>query len=112
MAVSDRTWHEVFDRDNGCCRYCGEDLLLSISRYRSAEVDHLLPVEHSDRDAVEHLVLSCGPCNKSLNSVRARRLTTFDSRKSFLQSSVHQVGYLRKYQEHLEKRIARNLGEG
>jgi len=110
MAVSDKTWHEVFDRDSGYCRYCEEDLLLSISRYRSAEMDHLLPSEHPDRDGGEHLVLSCGPCNKSLSRAHAQGLATFDSRKNFLELSEHRAGYLRKYQEHLERRIRRNNG--
>lgn len=107
MAVSDTTWHEVFDRDNGICRYCGEDLLASLSRYRSAEVDHLLPDGTPDRDRAWNLVLACGPCNKSLNLAHSKGHTSFESRKAYLESSVHMAGYMRKYLEHLEKRGAK-----
>lgn len=105
MSVSDVTWHEVFDRDNGYCRYCGEDLLLSISRYRSAEVDHLLPAGEAGRDESENLVLACGPCNRSLNHAHRQGLTTFDSRKNYLDESEHKAGYIHKYYEHLFLRI-------
>ena len=42
MQVDNKRWHEVFERDQGHCRYCSCDLLASFEHYYFAEVDHLL----------------------------------------------------------------------
>ncbi len=84
MAVSDETWHEVFDLHKGCCQYCGVNLLSSLFAYRCAEVDHLLAPSHPDRDKIENLVLACRPCNGSLSRAHKLNLFTVPQRRDYL----------------------------
>ena len=104
MTVSDADRHFVFDRDRGFCQYCGEDLLRSLSIYRSAEIDHILPHLDANRDKPDWLVTCCGPCNKSLSKAHKNNLNTFAERKSYLETSIHMEGYRQKYQQHLDVR--------
>jgi 5-methylcytosine-specific restriction endonuclease McrA len=41
MRISAPVWNQVFERDNGCCQYCGADLLVSRAAFSSAQVDHV-----------------------------------------------------------------------
>ena len=80
MIVSKKTWIKVFERDKGFCRYCGADLLSSLSAFCSATVDHLVPRSAGGGDGTENLVTACTGCNGMLS--RAKHLTTFEERKA------------------------------
>ncbi|NEX60050.1 HNH endonuclease [Noviherbaspirillum galbum] len=87
MAISEMTWHEVFDACQGRCQYCGADLVSSLLAYRCAEVDHLLPPSNPDRDKPENLVLACRPCNGSLSRAHGLGLFTVAQRKAYLEGT-------------------------
>lgn len=64
MAMSDKRQF-IFDKSNGHCWYCGDDL-----RGRKWHADHFYPVKryngklsHPERDVIENLVPSCPSCN-------------------------------------------------
>ena len=79
MTVSKRIRIEVLERDNGFCRYCGADLLSSLSAFCSAADDHLVPRSIGGDDSASNLVTACTGCNGMLS--RAKQLTTFEARK-------------------------------
>lgn len=84
MVVDPDTWHKVFERDRGCCRYCGVDLLANFSAYCSATVDHVIARSAGGTDDLSNLVLACSGCNGHLS--RSGALRTFEERKSFAQA--------------------------
>jgi len=87
MAISDETWHKVYDKCNGRCQYCGADLLSTVFAYRCAEVDHLLPQGDPYRDEISNLVLACRPCNASLSRAHAYELNTIENRREYLKNT-------------------------
>lgn len=78
--VSPGTWFEVFERDKGVCKYCGEDLLSSLSAYRSATVDHIVAQCAGGSHKAENLVLCCIGCNNALSQSRNRQ--TIEERRA------------------------------
>jgi 5-methylcytosine-specific restriction endonuclease McrA len=103
MKAGDDRWHEVFERDQGYCRYCGFDLLKTFNHYYFAEVDHLLSQSVPNRDELQHLVLACHACNNRLSN--AQKYTTFESRKAYLQEQEHlNSGTKKKYDYYVERR--------
>lgn len=48
--------HYVSDRDQGACRYCGNET-------GPFEIDHVVPVALGGRTIRSNLVLACQPCN-------------------------------------------------
>jgi 5-methylcytosine-specific restriction endonuclease McrA len=82
MRVEPAVWRQVFKRDGGMCRYCGDDLLSSFSRYWCATVDHVHAVAAAGHDGAENLVLACPACNGLLS--RASHLKTFEDRLAFV----------------------------
>lgn len=98
MIVPAQTWHMVFDRANGYCEYCGEDLLISRAAYASAQVDHVLGRSVGGMHNPENLRLACSQCNSSLS--RYNHLTTFEERKDLALQKIkeyHQRNYDEKY---------------
>jgi 5-methylcytosine-specific restriction endonuclease McrA len=51
-----REW--LLKRDRGCCRYCGERIMLS-----EMQVEHVVPVALGGSNHSRNLVSSCQPCN-------------------------------------------------
>ena len=80
MVVPPETWHIVFNRANGYCEYCGQDLLISRAAYASAQVDHVLGSPVGGLHGPENLRLACSQCNSSLS--RYNHLTNFGERKA------------------------------
>ena len=103
MIVPAETWHMVFDRANGYCEYCGEDLLISRATYASAQVDHVLARAKGGGNDPENLRLACSQCNSSLS--RHNHLTTFEGRKALVADKIqkyHQPNYQEKLSKHRE----------
>ena len=84
MIVDPDTWHQVFERDRGFCRYCGVDLLLTFSAYCSADVDHIVSRSAGGPDEASNLVLACRGCNSALS--RSAHLKTFEERKAYVEA--------------------------
>jgi 5-methylcytosine-specific restriction endonuclease McrA len=97
MNIPANIWHQVFDRANGFCEYCGENLLVSRAAYASAQVDHVLARASGGGDIIENLRLACSLCNASLS--RYNNLTTFEARKKHIESQleIHKSNYHEKY---------------
>lgn len=104
MKAGDDRWHEVFERDQGHCRYCGCDLLATFEHYYFAEVDHLLPHSASDRENLQHLVLACRACNGRLSRAHSLGHTTFESRRDYLKQDHLSSGTRKKYKHYLKRR--------
>ena len=83
MTVKPKVWRAVFKRDKGCCRYCRENLLRSVSTYFSATVDHIVARAAGGRDEEVNLVACCPACNSMLT--RQSSLQTFEGRLDFVQ---------------------------
>jgi 5-methylcytosine-specific restriction endonuclease McrA len=100
MRVEPATWREVFRRDGGRCRYCGDDLLSTFSRYWCATVDHVHPAAAGGGDDSANLVLACPACNGMLS--RASHLRTFEERLDFVRQrrEAEMDGY-REWMSHL-----------
>ena len=105
MKAGDERWHEVFERDQGRCRYCGCDLLASFEHYYFAEVDHLLPRSATDRDDLYNLVLACRGCNGRLSRAHSLGHVSFESRKAYLQQEHLSIGTKKMYQHYLDRRL-------
>jgi hypothetical protein len=54
----------LFERDSGCCRYCGEQVTPD-----TAALDHIVPVSHGGADTPENLATACLMC-KSIKAGR------------------------------------------
>ena len=104
MKAGDDRWHEVFERDQGHCRYCGIDLLVTFEHYYFAEVDHLLPPSNPNRDDLANLVLACRACNSRLSRAHSLGHVTFESRKAYLQQDSLSVGTRKMYEQYLERK--------
>ena len=96
MNIPADVWHQVFDRANGYCQYCGENLLISRAAYASVQVDHVLARAKNGGDNIENLRLACSLCNSSLAS--HNHLTAFEDRKKHIESrlNIHEVNYREK----------------
>ena len=86
MITPANLWHQVFDKANGYCEYCNQDLLLSIAAMNAAQVDHVLARAKGGKDELENLRLACSLCNSSL--AKFNHLTTFEARKERIQSRL------------------------
>jgi 5-methylcytosine-specific restriction endonuclease McrA len=96
MIVPAETWHLVFDRANGYCEYCGQDLLISRAAYASAQVDHVLGRSVGGLHNAENLRLACSQCNSSLSQYN--HLTTFEERKVLALQKINEY-HERNYNE-------------
>jgi 5-methylcytosine-specific restriction endonuclease McrA len=107
MNIPAEIWHQVFDRANGYCEYCGENLLISRAAYSSAQVDHVLARAKNGGNKVENLRLACSLCNSSLS--RYNHLTTFEERKEHIENQldIHKRNYHEKYSR-LREPVARS----
>jgi 5-methylcytosine-specific restriction endonuclease McrA len=76
------TWSDVFIRDQGHCRYCGADLLSSVSAFCGATLDATEAKGLADNERQSHLILACSSCVGLLS--RATPLRTFKDRSAFL----------------------------
>lgn len=95
MNVAPAIWYQIFDRDRGCCRYCGADLLLTFAAYCSATMDHIVGVAVGGSDEPSNLVLACSGCNGALS--RSSHLRTFEERKTHADAQ-RQKGWARYVQ--------------
>lgn len=59
--------HEIHQRDNFTCRYCGLDGRSSFPAWLTLSWDHLLPKGHHQRDNPEYIVTACIFCNTADN---------------------------------------------
>jgi 5-methylcytosine-specific restriction endonuclease McrA len=100
MIIPNEIWQQVFDRANGYCEYCDQDLLISRATYASAQVDHVLARAKDGRNNLENLRLACSQCNSSLS--RYNHLTTFEERKDLVAKKIEEY-HQRNYQEKLSK---------
>jgi hypothetical protein len=82
MKISRITWSDVFIRDQGRCRYCGADLLSSVSAFCGATLDATEAQGLAGREQQSHLILACAACVGLLS--RAAPLKTFKDRSTFL----------------------------
>lgn len=57
-SLSEREKRQVFIRDRGKCRYCGEFV-----EYKNAFMDHVYAWSRGGETTVENTVLSCRQCN-------------------------------------------------
>ena len=73
---------QLFERDTGCCVYCGMDLMADHDRFMMATEDHLIPTSKGGKGReLENLILSCMVCNRlkanyvpeSINATKERR---------------------------------------
>lgn len=62
LNIDERVRKYIFDRDLGCCRYCGKS-------EPPFHIDHVYPVSKGGETTIENLVLACKMCN---NSKRAK----------------------------------------
>ena len=76
-------WSKCFDKGRGYCTYCGDDLLISISSFWSAQRDHVLARAANGCDEAENLVICCPSCNQALS--QAKHLRTVEERRAFIQ---------------------------
>ncbi len=104
MNAGDDRWHEVFERDQGRCRYCSCDLLASLEHYYFAEVDHLLPQLALDRDELKNLVLACRACNGRLSRAHSLSHITFEARRDYLRQDNLSLGTRKMYEHYLARR--------
>lgn len=100
MTVPDEVWQQVFDRANGYCEYCGQDLLISRATYASAQVDHVHARAQGGNHDLENLRLTCCQCNSSLS--RHNHLSTFEERKALVLRKINE-SHERNYQIKLSK---------
>ena len=100
MIVPAETWHLVFNRANGYCEYCGQDLLISRAAYASAQVDHVLGRSVGGMHNPENLRLACSQCNSSLS--RYSHLTTFEERRALALQKIKEY-HQRNYDEKRSK---------
>jgi 5-methylcytosine-specific restriction endonuclease McrA len=100
MIIPNEIWQQVFDRANGYCEYCDQDLLISRATYASAQVDHVIARANGGGDLPENLRLACSQCNSSLS--RYNHLTTFEKRKDLVAKKIEE-SHERNYQEKLSK---------
>jgi hypothetical protein len=100
MIVPAGIWHEVFDRANGYCEYCGQDLLVSRAAYASAQVDHVLARAKQGLHSLDNLRLACCQCNSSLS--KYNHLTTFEERRDLAKKKIEEY-HQRNYQEKWSK---------
>src|SRR5437016_5516856 len=80
--MAHQRWDEIFERDNGHCRYCGVDMAQSINHWAATTVDHVVARAAGGNDDPSNLVLACNLCNGILS--RAKHLTTFEARKIYV----------------------------
>jgi 5-methylcytosine-specific restriction endonuclease McrA len=107
MTVPDEIWQQVFERANGYCEYCNENLLISRATYAAAQVDHVLARARGGGDTLGNLRLACSQCNSSLS--RYNHLTTFEARKYLVAKKIEE-SHERNYQEKLSK-FRKPIGE-
>lgn len=66
---ADRLW--VWMRDDGMCRYCGQDAYHCSFRWiggkmsRGPHLGHVVPVHQGGLGTIDNLVLSCHTCNET-----------------------------------------------
>lgn len=95
--LSNKTWSAVFTRDKGFCQYCGDDLLATLSSYKSATVDHVLSQAAGGLHEHHNLVLSCQACNGLLSD--AKTIITFEERKVAV--LARRAAWQTKYQQRI-----------
>jgi len=97
MNIPADIWHQVLDKANGYCEYCGENLLISRAAYASAQVDHVLARAKDGGNNIENLRLACSLCNSSL--ARYNHLMAFEDRKKHIESrlNIHDANYREKH---------------
>lgn len=82
MNVNVNDYYEVFKRDGGFCRYCGNDMLRNFSTFASATMDHVTARSKGGGDEPSNLVLACPGCNQHLSHQGS--LTSFEERREYL----------------------------
>ncbi|MBL9114720.1 MAG: HNH endonuclease [Verrucomicrobiaceae bacterium] len=46
------------------CIYCGQDYLAHYNAYRSAELDHIIPISQGGSEGLENVAVCCRTCNQ------------------------------------------------
>jgi 5-methylcytosine-specific restriction endonuclease McrA len=88
MNTWERTKREVFERYNGYCQYCGQDLLLSRATYGGHHIDHVVARAKGGKDDLENLKLACATCNLGLS--KQNDLTAFEDRKAYINDRINE----------------------
>ncbi len=83
MVVNQKLWRDVYERDEGYCRYGDYDLLSSFTAYWLAIVDYIKHRSDDGEDTKDNLVLACSSCNGMLS--RSNKLTTIEEHHAFIQ---------------------------
>jgi hypothetical protein len=78
----------IYQRDDFCCQYCGQDLLADVDWQLLATIDHLVPQAHGGINDPDNLVASCWVCNQfkkqtPAHSVADGRLIVANRRAQF-----------------------------
>lgn len=71
----------VLVRDNFICRYCGKDLLASLDDWHSAQVDHVMPINHGGSDGSDNKVCACAYCNSLKHG---KRFSSIEDAKGYI----------------------------
>ena len=64
-SIDAETRREVYRRDRGRCRYCGE--AAATAHRPVGEIDHIKPRLYGGTNALNNLALACQPCNGRKN---------------------------------------------
>lgn len=70
--------HDIYQRDNFTCRYCGVDGRTSFEVWLTLSVDHLLPKGHPNNKNPDYMVTACNFCNAADNHYFTKYGLTFD----------------------------------
>lgn len=101
MGIWDSHGWNVFFRDRGKCAYCGFDLSTSFEASCLAEIDHLRPQDHPDRDDPRFMALACSGCNRRLSQAHRLGLATVEARKAYLNRPERSLGQRNAYERML-----------
>ncbi len=77
----------LMDRQDGCCWYCGDDLIADA--IVAPHVEHQMPLCRGGTDGIENLVMACAGCN-----IEKRRMTVEEYRLKLIETKVFDDGFL------------------
>jgi 5-methylcytosine-specific restriction endonuclease McrA len=103
MNAWEKTKREVFERAEGYCQYCGQDLLLSRATYGGHHIDHVMARAKSGSSGIENLKLACATCNLGLS--KQNDLKSFEARKEYINKRI--IDYHEPWFQELKSKLRR-----
>jgi 5-methylcytosine-specific restriction endonuclease McrA len=61
--VTTRELRDIYDRDNGCCIYCGSPVKARFNPLNPIGFDHRIPFSKGGRHTKDNIDVCCWPCN-------------------------------------------------